>query len=657
MKIRLRTVENRQETSVWKNRIKWLSGAIWLLYCIIFHEKIREGFLLVCNLWRKYRGQKDGCIVLLYDVPDGGTYIWAVGAAVGLLILAVIYLSCVSRQWKYYAVKGAALVLGILICAGIWCLPLLHPVRNAVRNGLELAEEWVDDIRYGTNEDAGLCSGRIGQANGRQTSEDTMLKVAMSQPEGMYLRGFTGAQYEDGRWKGTDGDVLYEDMDLFYWLHYNGWYGQTQLAQFSTRERTQQENVIQVVNVNADRRYIYYPYETAQCAWLDENKNGDENICSNDIMGCDSYTITALGRIRTSYPEVLEKDGMDETTQQLHYREWVYSRYMDVPQDFQKQFRSVLEKESGENIGICEAKQLVLQYLEKYMTYDENPGNAPEDADALLYYMTRAQSGYDVQYASIATLMMRYLGIPARYVEGWLIPDEMAQDAGEGEVMNLTGAQGHAWTEIYVDGVGFVPFEATMEYRDSIAQVQEPEWNADNDTDYDDDTVDNPEQEQDSDEGAAQEQMQESGGSLSLEMEEKENETKSSPGFIWVCIATVIVLSILIFMIIRKIRKKQHFTPQDRRGRCQMLFGRVMLLLTGKGLDWDVDTLQHNIDILEERYTQAYARRFGEMWKLHEVIRFGGKDVSEKEYERFRIFYDETKKIVRRRNRRRKESL
>ena len=54
--------------------------------------------------------------------------------------------------------------------------------------------------------------------------------------------------------------------------------------------------------------------------------------------------------------------------------------------------------------------------------------------------------------------MFRYMGIPARYVEGYLIMPDSETDDETGDVL-LRSKDAYAWAEIYRDGVGFVPFE------------------------------------------------------------------------------------------------------------------------------------------------------------------------------------------------------
>ena len=575
---------------------------------------------------------------------------WFAAAAAGVLLLTAVCLDCVRAGWSYYVPKYTALILTAALFAGIWNMPVTHPVRGWLSDGLEQAGQCMDNVRYGTNREAGLCDGRLREASERKTSGETMLKAAMTQPEGMYLRGFVGERYEDSRWKQLAPETLYGNMELFYWMHQNGRYGQTQLAYFAARQQKWTENVVQVENTGADRRYVYAPYEMAQCAWLDDKMSGDENVRSNQLTGCKSYTLTALSGIRTQYARILEQDGMDESSEQLHYREWVYQNYMDVPQELQRQFQSVLERTPQQNIGICEAKQLVLQYLKTYMTYDEAPGRAPEDTDALVWYMTGAGKGYDVQYASIAALMFRYLGIPARYVEGYLITDEMAQNAGSGRVISLDGSAGHAWAEIYIDGVGFVPFEAVDAYRSLIEEAQDV--SIQDETGAADDGLAMPEPE----DGVSEElKKPEGGGAQSLEMEAEKKENASSLRFILLLtavLAAIIVLIILIFMKFAKISKKRQIRKQkDRRTACQLLFSEIMKMLLKSGLQWDMEDNSRSFEMAAQRYTPQYAGQLQKLWELHERIRFGGMEVSEELYESFERFYDETRKIVRKRNR------
>ena len=62
--------------------------------------------------------------------------------------------------------------------------------------------------------------------------------------------------------------------------------------------------------------------------------------------------------------------------------------------------------------------------------------------------------------------MLRYFGVPSRYVEGYFISAAEAATYGENAVITLDESHAHAWAEYYLDGVGWVPFETTPGYMD-----------------------------------------------------------------------------------------------------------------------------------------------------------------------------------------------
>ena len=88
--------------------------------------------------------------------------------------------------------------------------------------------------------------------------------------------------------------------------------------------------------------------------------------------------------------------------------------------------------------------------------YDLAPGETPREADFALHFLTVTQRGYCVHYASALTALLQAKGVPARFVIGYALRMEEADTWVE-----VTDRNAHAWTEVYVDGWGWVPVEAT----------------------------------------------------------------------------------------------------------------------------------------------------------------------------------------------------
>ncbi len=102
--------------------------------------------------------------------------------------------------------------------------------------------------------------------------------------------------------------------------------------------------------------------------------------------------------------------------------------------------------------GQAVALQEFLRNTQEF-TYDTSV--APSGGDSVSVFL-RDRSGYCVQFASALVVMSRSLGIPARLAIGFL-PGERGAD---GESV-ITGADAHAWPELYFAGAGWVRFEPT----------------------------------------------------------------------------------------------------------------------------------------------------------------------------------------------------
>ena len=91
--------------------------------------------------------------------------------------------------------------------------------------------------------------------------------------------------------------------------------------------------------------------------------------------------------------------------------------------------------------------------------------NVDATLDGVENFLRNTQEGYCVQFASAVTLILRELGIPARYVEGY-IADEIERVSREDFVYGgyVRDYNAHAWVEVWYDGVGWIQYETTPQY-------------------------------------------------------------------------------------------------------------------------------------------------------------------------------------------------
>ena len=89
--------------------------------------------------------------------------------------------------------------------------------------------------------------------------------------------------------------------------------------------------------------------------------------------------------------------------------------------------------------------------------YSLTPGNTPIDRDFVDHFLFDLQTGYCVHFASAFVTMARAAGLPARYVEGFIVTGDADADG----YLSVINRQGHAWAEVYFEGYGWHRFDPT----------------------------------------------------------------------------------------------------------------------------------------------------------------------------------------------------
>lgn len=126
-----------------------------------------------------------------------------------------------------------------------------------------------------------------------------------------------------------------------------------------------------------------------------------------------------------------------------------------------------------ENIIVSENRkrfayaQTVAGYLRSQYTYSLELEELPDGADAIEYFLSKGQKGYCMHFASAGVAILRFLGVPSRYVTGYVVSPSQFREKEEGYVAEVLDSQAHAWVEIYLDNIGWVPIEMTPGYEES----------------------------------------------------------------------------------------------------------------------------------------------------------------------------------------------
>lgn len=106
-------------------------------------------------------------------------------------------------------------------------------------------------------------------------------------------------------------------------------------------------------------------------------------------------------------------------------------------------------------------------YLWSHASYTLHPGDNG-DEDAIEYFLSQGREGFCVHFASAAVMILRSMGIPARYVTGYVAfpRDFIWSESDKCFNASIRDYAAHAWVEIYMENYGWAPYEMTPAYSD-----------------------------------------------------------------------------------------------------------------------------------------------------------------------------------------------
>ena len=140
------------------------------------------------------------------------------------------------------------------------------------------------------------------------------------------------------------------------------------------------------------------------------------------------------------------------------YRDYVYENYLAIDDKYLEFFKDLSQKQ-----GIYynfDGDYTCIDYMGAYLmhntTFNYVMESYPRSEDPILYFLSTAREGTARHYASATTLWFRSLGIPARYVQGYI------SYAQSNSTVVVNALQSHSWTEIYIDGIGWYQVDLSI---------------------------------------------------------------------------------------------------------------------------------------------------------------------------------------------------
>ena len=146
------------------------------------------------------------------------------------------------------------------------------------------------------------------------------------------------------------------------------------------------------------------------------------------------------------------------------YRDFVYHNYLDVPPAAWEALiplreRMFLVYAAGDEIPVqwqvaLSSAQQAARVLHEAAGYDLDTPAMELGEDFVAQFLEEGR-GYCVHFATAGAMLLRMMGVPARYASGYVF---QADSQGNASVWDSSA---HAWVEVYLDGYGWHPVEMT----------------------------------------------------------------------------------------------------------------------------------------------------------------------------------------------------
>lgn len=398
-----------------------------------------------------------------------------------------------KRQLYYYQsntgtfiVSGAAaILLAVTVCLSMYSLYYRESVNKADNEIHKKTNEYVKIFvqtgftgflnSYAST--GGLSGGRLGGVSQVRPDFQTDLTVTFSpySYQTVYLKGFTGNTYSSGLWSANS--IIYDNNGEIEKVFEGNEIYDLEYKRYSDSES---HGRMKIYNDDANPLFTYIPYYTDLYDKDNSFSSGDPH---NNPVGS-TYEIKYYPYFSSYDYSESKKDSLLEDPDYSKYINENCSVNTPEMNSYLNDTLSAIsfdESLTGNAYRLDSANKIYDYFCENFY-YTMSPGSTPRNRDFTDYFLNSQKRGFCAHFATATVLLLRAKGIPARYCEGYIIPltliaengvllDESFDDwysghttFGQNSVISVevNDSYAHAWVEIYLDGYGFVPFEATI---------------------------------------------------------------------------------------------------------------------------------------------------------------------------------------------------
>lgn len=415
-------------------------------------------------------------------------------------------------QAQCVAIGGTLIVAGIIVGVTTLCfrgsaerIPDYLPQFLAFQQN---AEEWVMSLGKGERADYEANKAKVDNSTPEYQNETIVTIYTNQIPRtNLYLKSFCSSTYEKSTWQPLDD--AYEDKarekgidsaNLAVMLRQNTYEKVTKLEEPLRDSYGVTKSKMRIDYENPKTKLALVPYfsdlsNSEEKLWIEKDAvvhKGNESSVSFRQWLLPWDDIIPYSHMYGETGDSEQDDGLDWYNNFVMEHDRVGTSEIPMIQNYKKNVTLALEgreRTAGieesisylDNAARREIADEVRSQLFKDTSYNLYLDSLPAGVDPIQYFLETGKEGYCMHYASAGTLILQELGVPARYASGFVVKQGLFTKVGGGEITEKDFTEknkneytatvkdrcAHAWVEIYMDGIGWVPYDMTPGYTTS----------------------------------------------------------------------------------------------------------------------------------------------------------------------------------------------
>ncbi|MBK3496218.1 transglutaminase domain-containing protein [Viridibacillus sp. YIM B01967] len=393
----------------------------------------------------------------------------------GLLLLGTLYVNNlfesndVERKGaKYIAVL---IPLGVMLVASTvfaYAMPKKGPMATLPQSISTLIDQ------QGKNDST---IGKIGYVEddkqlGGPFKEDSRIVFNATAESKQYWRVETKDIYTSKGWERKKGDVYVEIFD----------YGEN--IPLSIKPGSNVNQTSAGIKMHKDFKFIMQPYGLKAVEGKKTGISFYREIDGEKIRPLKDKKEIALDAYAVSYssPKYSLKTLENTHTNDLKKLSKDYEAYLQLPKKLPKRVKKLAISITEDEKSLYDKANAIVSYFRnnKYVYNREDVAIPGKDDDYVDQFLFDTKVGYCDNFSSSMVVLLRSVGIPARWVKGFSEGEEIKDADGDKKEFVITNNNAHSWVEAYMPGVGWMSFEPTIGFDgfdnvlDDVDEKQEP---------------------------------------------------------------------------------------------------------------------------------------------------------------------------------------